>query len=106
MKHSKTICKNTLFVANVYLLSYIPNNVNALIMLIVHYFLNYVPQFFHIYLARSLWGGSAPPNPPGLGLYPSIPEPRRRVVVVCVPRTPRNTTRCGWQHRKCYVTVL
>ena len=50
-------------------------------------------------------GGSAPPNPSGLGLYPSIPEPRRRVVVVRVPRT-RNTTRCGWQHRKCYVTVL
>ena len=23
-----------------------------------------------------------PPNPPGLGLYPSIPEPRRRVVAV------------------------
>ena len=39
-------------------------------------------------------GGSAPPNPPGLGLYPSIPEPQRRVVVVRVPRT-RNTTRCG-----------
>ena len=43
MKHSKTICKNTLFVTNVYLLSYIPNNVNVLIMLIVHYFLNYIP---------------------------------------------------------------
>ena len=105
MKHSKTICMNTLFVANAYLLSYIPNNVNALIILVVHYFLNYIPQFFHIYLALPLWGGSAPPNPPGLGLYPSIPEPRRRVVVVRVPRT-RNTTRCGWQHRKCYVTVL
>ena len=28
-----------------------------------------------------------PPKPPGLGLYPSIPEPRRRVVVVHVPQT-------------------
>ena len=50
-------------------------------------------------------GSSAPPNPPGLGLYPSIPEPRRRGVVLRVPRT-RNTTRCEWQHRKRYVTVL
>ena len=30
---------------------------------------------------------SAPLNLPGLGLYPSIPEPRRRVVAVRVPRT-------------------
>ena len=28
--------------------------------------------------------GSTPTNPPGLGLYPSIPEPQRRVVVVRV----------------------
>ena len=98
---------NTLFVANAYLLSYIPNNVNALIMLIVHYFLNCIPQFFHRYLALPLWEGKGapPPNPPGLGLYPSIPELRRRVVVFRVSRT-RNTIRCGWQHRKCYVTVL
>ena len=38
-------------------------------------------------LPLPLWGGSAPPNLPGLGLYPSIPEPRRRVVVVRVPQT-------------------
>ena len=36
-------------------------------------------------------GGLHPPKPPGLGLYPSIPEPRRRVVVLRVSRT-RNTT--------------
>ena len=84
MKHSKTICRYTLFVANAYLLSYIPNNVNGLIMLIVHYFLNNIPQFFRIYLALPLWGGSALPNLPGLGLYLSIPEPQRRVVVVRV----------------------
>ena len=98
MKHSKTVCKNTLFVANVYLLSYIPNNVNALIMLVVYYFLNYIPQFFHIPRSAPM-GGLRPPNPSGLGLYPSIPKPRGRVVVLRVPRT-RNTTRCGWQHSK------
>ena len=64
MKHSKTICTNTLSVTNAYLLSYIPNNVNALIMLIVHYFLNYIPQFFHIGIPRSApMGGSAPQTP-------------------------------------------
>ena len=33
--------------------------------------------------------GSAPstPNPPGLRLYPFIREPRKRVVVLIVPRT-------------------
>ena len=80
MKHSKTICKNTPFIASAYLLSYIPNNFNALIMLIVHYFLNYISHFLHIYLALPLWGAPLPPYTPGLGLYPSIPEPRRRVV--------------------------
>ena len=44
-------------------------------------------------------------NPPGLGLYPSIPEPQRRVTVLHVPQT-CNTTRCGWQRRKDYITVL
>ena len=30
-----------------------------------------VPHFLHVYLALLLWGGFAPSNPPGLGLYPS-----------------------------------
>ena len=65
MRYSKTICKNTLFVANAYLQSYNPNNVNALIMFIVHYFLNYIPHFLHKYLALPLWGGGgSTPNPP------------------------------------------
>ena len=32
-------------------------------------------------------GELRPPNSPGLGLYPSIPEPRRCVAVVRVSRT-------------------
>ena len=56
MGNSKTICKNTLFVANAYLPSYMTNNVIALMTVILHYFLNYIPQFFHIYLALPLWG--------------------------------------------------
>ena len=38
MEHYKTICQNTLFIANAYLPSYIPSNVQALITFIVHYF--------------------------------------------------------------------
>ena len=33
-----------------------------------------------IYTSHCPYGGSASPNPPGLRLYPSIYEPRRRVV--------------------------
>ena len=33
MVHSKMICKNTLFITNVYLQSYIQSNVNALVEL-------------------------------------------------------------------------
>ena len=64
MRHSKTICRNTLFVANAYLPSYIPNNGNALITFIVHYFLRYIPHFLHIYLALPLWGGGPLPKSP------------------------------------------
>ena len=62
MRHSKTTWKNILFVANAYLPSYIPNNVNALITFIVLYFFNYIPHFLHICLALPLW--RAPPPPP------------------------------------------
>ena len=64
LRHSKTICRNTLFVKNAYLLSYITNNVNALIIFIVHNFLNYISHFLHICLTLLLLGGGAlPPKP-------------------------------------------
>ena len=43
-----------------------------------------------MYTSLCRYGGATPPPPlnsPGLGLYPSIPEPLRLVVVVHVPRT-------------------
>ena len=45
IEHSKTICRNTHFVANAHLPNYIPNNVNALTTVIVHYYLKYIPHF-------------------------------------------------------------
>ena len=46
-------------------------------------------HFLFLCLALPLWGGGEGVPPlklPGLGLYPSIREPRRRVVVVFAPR--------------------
>ena len=49
------------------------------------------PHFF-VYSSLCLYGGgSASPSPLGLGLYSSIPEPQRRVVVVRVPQMPNQT---------------
>ena len=64
MGYSKIICKNTLFVTNVCLQSYISNNVNALIMFIVHFYY-YSPHFVYIPRFTSMVD-SAPSNPPGL----------------------------------------
>ena len=69
MGYFKTICKNTLFVENAYLPSYIPNNANTLITCIVHYFLNSIlPFFVNIPRSAPMGGGLLPRIPIGLGL--------------------------------------
>ena len=71
--------------ANTHLSSYIPNNVNALITLIVPHFLKCMSYFLSIYLALPIWGLRPPPNPLGYDCIILIREPRRRVVVLSVP---------------------